>query len=289
MSESVEPLSAGEAFFIVGWHAYEVNDKGRVWKPGDELRQGPLHHLRWKAHGRSQSEAYRAMLQEARRSSAATVMGVFGKALEIAGDNEAWHRGWLLDRNRVPLSPEGVANLCGFSLRHVRRSLAVLTAPRVLWIDIGVYTDEKGDSRIVPDWPGLARKIREPYIRQGKGNGNQDKSIQWKQGNGHGPDLKGEDSISDSIFDEALFAAKLPIEIGYTLGGIPDKQRGSDRTTILRLAEAVARATDRDGLAAWCYAQGTVCRSKAKPLPYFIEMFKAEAPKWGTAYLKGNT
>ena len=146
---------------IRGWPVlYEVNAKGRAWQPGEQKRQRPLEYLRCRVNGSSWSGSYRDFLT-ASGNSAAMCFGVFIKALEIAADQPAERRGWLLGRNGDPLDTLGFAKATGFALKDVERAFKVLQDPAVQWIERAELPESLQLVRDVPGDSGnrLTKKV----------------------------------------------------------------------------------------------------------------------------------
>ena len=80
---------------IVEWEErYEVSTSERAWKPGQQKRAGPLFYIRQKVHGRSWGSGWRKLINLA-GPRVFEVFGGYCKAIELAADNPAEHRGTL--------------------------------------------------------------------------------------------------------------------------------------------------------------------------------------------------
>ena len=143
---------------------YEVNEKGRAWKPGEQKRQRPLQYLRCRVNGASWSGGFREFLAAAGKSAAAS-FGVFVKALEIAADQTVERRGWLLGRNSEPLDTSSFARASGFNLKDVDCAFKVLQDPTVQWIE---RAELPKALRPVRESPGESGRIRDPSDKEGR-------------------------------------------------------------------------------------------------------------------------
>jgi hypothetical protein len=133
---------------------YEVNDSNGVWKPGQTKRAGPLPFIRWKVNGHAWGPGYRAFLEVATKKYAAMCLGVFGKLLELAGNQPRELRWALLDHQGVPFTPPAIADAIGFAKRDVERALEVLVDSRVTWIELGEWNCQARDFRGLPGTSG---------------------------------------------------------------------------------------------------------------------------------------
>ena len=145
-----------QAYRIVDWtELYEVTNKGGVAKadtPMKQLQKGSLRYIRFRAHGRRQTEAYRNLLKKAWLQGTMAEMGVFGlfgKLLELAADQNREFRGWILDRHRRPVNARGIAGMLGIcDVECVENGLNILTDPDIGWVEIA---DFRGAPRMTAD------------------------------------------------------------------------------------------------------------------------------------------
>ncbi len=81
---------------------YRIRNWAELYEPpGRDRPEGPLSYVRWHVYGHSQSESYRLLFSLAPPAIAAAAFGLFGKLLELAGDEPAELRdGTIRWRNR---------------------------------------------------------------------------------------------------------------------------------------------------------------------------------------------
>jgi len=158
----------GDCYQIADWDDYEVNDKGRAWRPGDTKRAGPLEYVRVTVYGRGWPQGYRDFLAVA-KVYAPAALGVWTKLLELAGDQPAEFRdGIIRDRHGEPADADTIADLVGFRRADVLRALRILAQPRVGW----VIKLESPGSRKLPETPGT---VRDALIKADQDKADQDK------------------------------------------------------------------------------------------------------------------
>jgi hypothetical protein len=122
------------AYYITEWiERYEVSFKGEIAKPGDKLKSFGLSYIRLKVHGRSQGTGFRRLKQIA-NGRRYEVFGIFCKLLEIAGNNRANLRGWLLDEKDNPASIEEIAFIMDAEVEQIQYAFKVLSDKRLNWI-----------------------------------------------------------------------------------------------------------------------------------------------------------
>jgi hypothetical protein len=136
------------AFRINDWtRRYEVNEKGRAAEPGEKVRSEALKFTRLKNYGLDVGPAYRRMIAKAEKFGLGMGMATFGifcKLLEIAGDQRAEFRGWILDEKQNPLDADDLAELILVDGDVAGRALEVLTDPKVGWVDLVEYPGRVG-------------------------------------------------------------------------------------------------------------------------------------------------
>lgn len=133
---------------ITEWEErYEVNEKGRAWKPGEEKRAGPLTYIRSKVHGRSQGLGWRKLIEAAGSRKAPGVFGIFQKLLELSADQKCEDRGFIQDDPDCPVS-----FVLGLDNRDVQFAISVLLA--IGWLGQG--DGQSGDSRKLPEIPQVS-------------------------------------------------------------------------------------------------------------------------------------
>ncbi|MFA5692171.1 MAG: hypothetical protein WC907_01030 [Acholeplasmataceae bacterium] len=111
---------------IVDWdERYEVDTKGRDWKPGAPKWSGPLRFIRLKVNGAKLGRGYRR-LQKIAQIDAFQTFGIFCKLLELAGDSDRD------GRNLIP-DAEELAEILDGPLDQIQKGLTNLLA--VGWIE----------------------------------------------------------------------------------------------------------------------------------------------------------
>ena len=120
---------------IANWVArYEVSSKGREAKPGDDLQISPLKYIRQKVRGRSQGVGYRKLRQLVGPDHIMTVIGIFGKLLEIAGERPRELRGQLLNENDKPASIQDLAFILDVPESQIAMAIDALSNEKIGWI-----------------------------------------------------------------------------------------------------------------------------------------------------------
>jgi hypothetical protein len=102
-----------KVYKICNWaRDYEVNQKGNVPTGGyldlAMRRKGPLKYVRWPVMGTASSAELDDLIKTSWRSGTLfhwAVLGIYLKLLDIAADHERDKRGWLIDKNNVPVGP----------------------------------------------------------------------------------------------------------------------------------------------------------------------------------------
>lgn len=164
-----------EAYRIVNWKAlYEVTSKGKPAK-GDEsdseLRKSKLPYVRWFVHGHSLGPTYRKMVKKAWGVGILmemACMGLFGKLLELAADQEPKYRGWILDEKQRPINAPRIAELLDIQDDGtLRKLLDILCHEEINWVELVEFplqavaswgeSGREGGSR-----GGLGGKVEEP-------------------------------------------------------------------------------------------------------------------------------
>lgn len=147
-----------KAWRIREWDTrYEVDDKGRAWKGKGKKRVGSLDYIRFPAWGYDRNKGYRRLVtaaRTARRLEAA--MCLWPKLLQLAADNDAEHRGWLLGEEGQPAGIQDFVYATAFRPQTVVIGLEVLSDPKVRWIEQAALPDIPGHSRKLPETPGLS-------------------------------------------------------------------------------------------------------------------------------------
>ena len=147
-----------KAWKIREWRErYEVNSRNHEAHNGDPLRRGPLPWVRLKVNGRQHGQGYRRLVQVARTPARLeAAMALWPKLLEIAADNVADRRGWILNEQDRPATVDDLAFYTGFRAATVRTAIEVLTAPGVRWVCADEFPQDSGE---IPGNPGKAGEI----------------------------------------------------------------------------------------------------------------------------------
>lgn len=142
---------------------YEVNEKGRVWVDGERKRHGALEYIRMPVHGRFSTRPWRRLNQMA-GDDAPAVFGVFCKLMEIAADNKADLRGWIVDTDGTPLTTRDLSEILMWSEAVISLSLNILSSNGLRWIEAVSLDEFSGKSRNIPGNPD-PDQIRSDHIR----------------------------------------------------------------------------------------------------------------------------
>lgn len=106
---------------------YEVNNRGRVFKPGDTKRAGPLDYIRMPVFGLKVSAGSRRLRQLVGDDRFYEVFGIFCKCLEMAGDQPAERRnGTLYNDKDQPASIEDIAFLLITTVEQAEYAMTAL-------------------------------------------------------------------------------------------------------------------------------------------------------------------
>lgn len=135
-----------DAWYITDWDdLYEVNsDKGR-WKAGQKKRHRPLDYVRLYVLGPAGDNVVYAEAAETAQEIAPDLgdwawpcaWGFFVKALEIAARaKNPDHRGYLLGKGDSPSSPRSLRRLTAFTQTQIDHALAILSDPRIGWMEL---------------------------------------------------------------------------------------------------------------------------------------------------------
>jgi hypothetical protein len=143
---------------------YEVTDKNREAKPGDNLRTGPLRYIRLRVHGYHQGTGMRKLKMLA-EDAAMEVFGIFAKLLEVSGDSRHENRGKLLNEDGNPATAKDLAFILDITDRQMEYALKILTDEKLGWItetnstqtDTKTYTYTQ-DVLPLPETPGNSRE-----------------------------------------------------------------------------------------------------------------------------------
>ena len=162
-----------QAYRIVDWRKrYEVTKKGRKAvgnEPMAELRKTPLDYLRSKNYGHSIGPALQYILDNAWRDNQIfewSVFGLFQKMLEIAADQEREYRGWLLDKDQMPIYAAQIAKMFRSNQSQLFQDvLDILCNPAVRWLELAEFPDSSGRVRNVPAVTGDLYKETEEKIK----------------------------------------------------------------------------------------------------------------------------
>lgn len=128
-----------QAYRIIEWkRRYEIKiDKRDADEstPDEQLRKKAHDFVKWRVFGHQLSVSYRQIIKKAWRPgqiNELAVMGLFGKLLEIAGDQKKpQYRGWILNHNQQPMDCQQIAELLDIQETGcLREAIAIL-------IDVG--------------------------------------------------------------------------------------------------------------------------------------------------------
>lgn len=166
------------AYRIVDWKKlYEVTAKGKPAKEEstvDELRKSPLPYVRWAVHGHSLGPTYRKMVKRAWDFGILmemACMGIFGKLLELAADQEPKYRGWILDEKQRPIKAPQIAEL--LDIRDdgtFEKLLGILCHEEINWVEWAEFPQQAGENRGEKGREGersdsLGGKVEEPLYK----------------------------------------------------------------------------------------------------------------------------
>lgn len=143
-----------KAYRMVEWRQrYEVTDKGKP--AGDNttterLRKSPLPYVRFKVCGHKLAPGYRKLVKMAwphGMGMELAVFGLFGKLLELAADQEAGFRGWILDEKQRPIYAEQIAEILEVSeVNVVKLGLQILTDLKIGWLELAEFCEDRKPS-----------------------------------------------------------------------------------------------------------------------------------------------
>ena len=157
-----------QAYRIVEWlEHYEVTAKGHIASPEtptENLRRGTLNYIRWKNNGHSLGPSFRKLNKKAWHAGnamAPAAFGLFGKLLELAGDQKSQYRGWVLDEKQQPMTAESIAELLGWDVDVISSSLTILTDPMVSWVEYVTFPAFAGNRPLLPANRGSLYKEKE--------------------------------------------------------------------------------------------------------------------------------
>jgi len=132
-----------KAYRIVGWkEQYEVTDKGKqaaADTPVELLKTKPLDYVRRRGSGHNLSPAERKIAKKAwvlgpLMNYAAE--GIFSKLLDLAKDQPAGFRGWILDEKQQPLDIKELAELLNIEdLPPLKKLVEILLDSEIKWIE----------------------------------------------------------------------------------------------------------------------------------------------------------
>jgi len=143
-----------KAYRIVEWRErYEVTDKGKPANentPLERLRKSPLPYVRFKVCGHKLAPGYRKLVKKAWRHGMGmelAVFGLFGKLLELAADQPAGFRGWILDEKQRPIYADQIAEILEVSeVDVVKVGLQILTDLEIGWLELAEFCEDREPS-----------------------------------------------------------------------------------------------------------------------------------------------
>ena len=130
-----------KAWHITDWEAhYEVNSDGGRWQPGQKKRARPPLYVRWYVGGpggddRAYQECALVVGEKFGPEAWAVAFALFGKLLEIAASQDAEVRGFVLGKNRSPISIKLLSFITLFTVGQVELGLKVLSDASVGWLE----------------------------------------------------------------------------------------------------------------------------------------------------------
>lgn len=145
---------------------YEVNAKGDAWSEGQEKRRIALSYVRMTVHGRAMTRSNRR-LNALAGDDAPAVFGVFGKLMELAADNTKDLRGWIVDSDGTPFTPDDIADILQWPVAIIDKALNILSSNDLRWIEKAPISDFSGELRGTPG--NSAPNRREGNRREEKG------------------------------------------------------------------------------------------------------------------------
>lgn len=127
-----------QAYRIVNWKdKFEVTDKGKAFSPGsaDMLKKKPLEYLRMPVSGHNLDPVWRQIVKNAWRPNdifELAIWGLYEKLCEIAGDQPARYRGWILSCDYKPLTDTQIAELLDIhEVSMVKQAMTALTSSAI--------------------------------------------------------------------------------------------------------------------------------------------------------------
>ncbi len=287
-----------QAYRIVEWCGrYEVTNKGKAAvgdMPVEGLKKGTLLYIRSKIYGHRLGPAFRKMNQKAWPYGAAmqaAAFGVFHKLLELAGDQQAPYRGWILDEKQRPIDADQIAYLLEWDKDVVARALEVLAGPDVGWLELVSYPQKLRETSGLPNFSrgsaekggrcgeGLGKKadavekgwgsLQEGTFKdesESESNITKDKS-KGKGGDSILPVNEDSDSDSEIITNPQVFVLKL----AECFRGLTS----SDHATFRNLGNHLnALRADRPRIFNEALALAGLCRGKDNPQAYYTHLVK---------------
>jgi len=286
-----------KAYRIADWKSrYEVTSKGKpaaVDTPDSELRKSPLPYLRFRVYGHKHGPAYRKLVRLAWAEGVMMEMaafGLFAKLLELAADQEAPFRGWILDEKQRSMTAEKVAETLDIhDAKYVQKLLNILCDPDVGWVELAEFpdfprlssTDGGKRGKLVDKIPRPMGEASEGFFKnenetEGKLNLNERKANPLEKGNISVSDLKIPFSVSDS-------AAAARQKTAWRLAEILRPANKSDSTTLADILDQL-----KDGVSEGRFTieifdvvikTAAECTTANRPIAMFVEAMKQ--PRFG--------
>jgi hypothetical protein len=197
------------AYRITEWKSrYEVTQKGHEADdntPTEELRQKELEFYRSKVRGHNKGPAYRRLKSKANRfgvGMGSAVYGIFHDLMELASDQRAHFRGWILCEKQKPMTAEDIADHISEDVDVVSRALEILCDPKIGWL-------QQVEFEISPEIPGIAgnsRQIRVALLSESESEAKAKREVKVKAKEEGFPENPETGSLSPSISSRSSLA-----------------------------------------------------------------------------------
>jgi hypothetical protein len=197
------------AYRVTEWKSrYEVTQKGHEADdntPTDELRQKELEYYRSKVRGHNKGPAYRRLKSKANRfgvGMGSAVYGIFHDLMELAADQRAQFRGWILCEKQKPMTSEDIAEHISEDSDVVSRALEILCDPKIGWL-------QHVEFEISPEFPGnagISRQIRVALLNENENETKTKEEVKKKNENEGFPENPETGSLSPSISSRSSLA-----------------------------------------------------------------------------------
>lgn len=149
-----------KALYITDWEKhYETNSDCGRWLPKQKKRVKPHEYIRLYVLGPSgDNMAYQevadAVAEKFGEDAWIVAWGLFIKLLELAGRNNFMYRGYILGKNRSPISPRMLQIMTCFTESQINRGIEILCDSVCGWVhyrDVPEENTPSADSANGPD------------------------------------------------------------------------------------------------------------------------------------------